>query len=255
MTSVPFEKANNIANIIGVNHGFFGRIGQKDSDFFNCSINFGNDPEFAKINRNIAKNAIAGKDAILASVKQTHSNDVFIVNEDYLTQEPPEADALVSATKGFALSILTADCTPVLFADKKAGIIGAAHAGWQGAVGGILGNTVDKMIGLGAKRENIVAAIGPTISGASYQIGKARAKDIIKANEKAEKFIYIPKNSDRENFDLPAFITADLKNTGILNIEKIAQCTAKNPQQYFSHRYAVNNKTPAGRQISIIALI
>ena len=257
MIPIPYEQAQNISKISTVKHGFFGRIGINETNDFNCSLTVGGQPEQAKINRNIAKNAIAGENAKLAYVHQIHSSDVVTIDKKILTPQklsPQKADALVTSTKGVALSILTADCCPILFADKEAKIIGAAHAGWQGAVNGIIANTINAMIDLGAEKENIIAAFGPTISSASYEIGAKRAKDIINANHRAEQFIFIPTNSRREHFDLPNFVFNELKIAGVKNIEQTGGCTAKNPTKYFSHRYASNNKNTQGRQISIISL-
>ncbi len=257
MIPAPFEQAKNLSKKANkaaqINHGFFGRIGIGKSNDFNCSLIVGGQKEQAEINRNIAKNTIAGDDAILASLHQTHSCDVVTISSKIPTTLQ-NADALVTKNNGIALSILTADCCPILFADMSAGVIGAAHAGWQGAVGGIILNTINAMIVLGAKTENIVAAIGPTISGASYEIGSERAKDISKMNKNAENFIYLPDGSTREHFDLPNFIMSELKTAGIRNVEKTGTCTANNPQKYYSHRYSVNNDCNEGRQISIIAL-
>ncbi len=252
MISAPYEQAQNISKISAVRHGFFGCIGLDKNDDFNCSLTVGGQQEQAKTNRNIAKKIIAGKNAKLTYVHQTHTS--YVVTIDRKTPVPQEADALVTSTRNIALSILTADCCPILFADEKTKIIGAAHAGWQGAVNGIIANTIKAMVDLGAKKENIIAAFGPTISSASYEIGTQRAKDIIKANQRAEQFIFIPKNSQREHFDLPNFVFNELKIAGVKNIEQAGGCTANNPTKYFSHRYASNNKATQGRQISIISL-
>jgi len=252
MIPVPFEQAKNLISLKEVNHGFYGRLGLNENEDFNCSILFGQ--EQVEINRKIAKNAIGGDDATLASVRQTHSSDVVVFDGTMPKDYQPKADALITKQSGIALSILTADCTPILFADAKAGVIGAAHAGWQGAVGGIIANTIDAMIEIGASKNNIIAAIGPTISGASYEVGAERAADIINANIRAKEFIYILSNASREHFDLPKFVLAELRLAGIENVEQVGGCTCANSDEYFSHRAYTNHNVTQGRQISIISL-
>ncbi len=253
MIPAPFETAKNLSKTASVKHGFFGRIGHGETDNFNCSLTIGKQ-EQAKINRKIAKNTIGGDGAILASVKQTHSVDVFSILTLDDAKKQPEADALVTSLSGVTLSIITADCAPILFVDGNAKIIGAAHAGWQSAVNGIIKNTLDAMENLGANKQNISAAIGPSISGTAYEIGNIRANEIIAINKTAKNFIFIPKNSTREHLNLPAFVAFDLKQQGIKNIELLDECTYQNSSKYFSHRHFTKHQSVQGRQISLISL-
>ncbi len=167
----PFETAPGLAGLKGIRHGFFGRKGGVSTGLY-ASLNAGrgsdDDPAAVVRNREIIRTAM-GAEALL-SCHQIHSANVVHVTEAW--DDPrPEADAMVTAQPGLALCILTADCTPVLFADAEAGVIGAAHAGWKGALGGVLEATVASMTEIGARPGRIRAAIGPTIGQASYEVG------------------------------------------------------------------------------------
>jgi len=171
---------------------------------------------------------------------------------------PPEArprvDGFVTNVKGLALAVITADCSPVLFADYQAGTIGACHAGWQGAVDGIMANTVTGMIALGASPINIVAAIGPTISWKNYEVGSEFAQAAIARNANTKKFLSIPDGKSRTHFDLPGFVRAELDALGIKTIRDAGGCTYASPQKYFSHRHFTHNGGTPGRQVSLIAM-
>ena len=254
MTPPPFDQTEALYTLPYVRHGFFGRRGPGSVNNFNMSCNTGMDAEFVTQNRRLAANMVGGDDVVLAGLTQTHSTKIVTLNSPPSPDERPEADGLVTATPNIALAILTADCAPILFADNKAPIIGACHAGWKGAVDGILENTIVAMEALGANRNNIIAAIGPTISGANYEIGSKRANDIIQSNSRAARFIFIPENREREHFDLPGFAASELQQLDLASVEISAQCTYACPDKYFSHRYYTHHKGKQGRQISIISL-
>jgi YfiH family protein len=160
----------------------------------------------------------------------------------------------VTATPGIALSILTADCAPLLFADPEAGVIGACHAGWKGAVNGIISNTINEMQELGARPDRIVAAIGPTISGPNYEVGPDFAAEILTLNPVARDYLFVPEGKSRTHFDLPGFAICMSQLAGVRHIERIGGCTFGDPDRYFSHRQTVQNGREAGRQIAIITL-
>lgn len=256
MIHPPYEKAKSFSAITGLRHGFFGRRCGNDGDSpgLNTSEILGGDPDHAAHNRRLAMTAIGVSAMPLASLTQTHSSKVLTLREPPEPQARLEADGLVTTLSGVALGILTADCAPVLFADSQAGVIGACHAGWRGAATGIIANTIAAMTALGAEPQNIVSAIGPTISAENYEVGPQFASEIININRMAKPHISIPGNGKREHFDLPGFIIAQLKHAGITQIELAGSCTYKGPHRHFSHRHTTHHDTPAGRQITIIAL-
>lgn len=238
--------------LTGVPHGFFGSAGGAQQ------FGFGGpgDPADVRAMRAAAAEAIlpGGK---LAAPHQVHSPDVVIVSEawDDAAEGRPIADAVVTATPGVVLGILTADCGPILFADRGAGVIGAAHAGWRGAVDGVLENTIAAMEALGASRANIAAVLGPTIAQASYEVDAA-FRDWVAAD--ADRFFAAAPEREgvaRWHFDLPAFIIAQLADAGLSKIADIGRDTFSHVARYHSYRRATQaGEANYGRQISMIAL-
>ena len=236
-------------------HGFFTRKGGASSGVFeglNCGYGSSDQKDIVQINRARVANALGVDLAQLAGVHQIHSADAVPV--DGPVTDAPKADAMVTATKGIALGILTADCQPVLFADHQAGVIGAAHAGWKGALDCVLGATVAEMERLGAQRVNIVAVIGPTISQRNYEVGPEFRDQFVAADPSFSRF-FLRGQKDRFQFDLPAF---GLHQLGSLGLEKIAwtgHCTYADPGRFFSYRRSVHQKeADYGRLIAAIAL-
>lgn len=186
-------------------------------------------------------------------VKQVHSAIVVTVNAPFVG-ELPEADALVSATPGLALAIRTADCAPVLLADRAAGVIGAAHAGWRGAFSGVLEATVGAMVSLGARPQAIVAAIGPTIAQPSYEVDegfRARLLD----HDGADQRFFAAGSPGHWQFDLPAYATARLHAAGVATVDDLALDTYADERRFHSFRRATHRGEPTyGRQFSLIAL-
>lgn len=244
------DKAKALANLTGVEHGFFGRVSPRGTPF-NISANF-DDMEAVRQNRTTAINTLNVQSAHLATVKQTHSNDVITLTSPPDPQTLVEADGMVTNLPKVALGILTADCTPILFADPNANIIGACHAGWKGAVNGIIENTVEAMKALGAKPDQIIAAIGPTISAPNYEVGPEFADNLGHTAPAALPFITYPDGTTRAHFDLPGFAKAQLAAAGIKSIDSAGGCTYANPALYFSHRHTTHHGTKAGRQIALI---
>jgi YfiH family protein len=245
--SVPFETAARLS----VRHGFFGRRGGVSTgvyDSLNTSDTGGDNPESAAANRAAIATALGFTDNKLTLAAQIHSNAVLQVTAP--SAERPQGDALVTAEPGILLGILTADCVPVLFCDPVAGVIGAAHAGWKGAVGGIVANTVAAMQTLGARPERIAAAIGPAISGVNYEVGPDFAAALPPA---AAAFVFTPAGG-REHFDLPAFVLSQLEAAGLASVESVGACTYARPDLYFSHRYATHHGATTGRQLAVIGL-
>lgn len=184
-------------------------------------------------------------------LRQVHSARVVVLHEP-CPDPPPEADALVTREAGLVLAIVTADCAPVLLADEEAGVVGAAHAGWRGALGGILGETVSAMVRLGARPERIVAAIGPCIAQASYEVD-AGLRDRFPAD--AMQWFAPAARAGHWLFDLPGFVGAELRRAGVDAVYDLRQDTYAQPHRFHSYRRATHGGEPAdGRQVSMIAL-
>jgi hypothetical protein len=252
----PFEQSPSLQAIPTLRHGFFGRQGgYSDGEFAsnNMSIVVGDKPHLAEANRAGAAQALGFLRKNLYLLKQVHSAKVRTLSDYPDNDLPFEADAMVTRLPALALGILTADCTPILFADPIAGVIGAAHAGWRGAVDGICGATVEAMVALGAEPRNIVAAIGPTISGANYEVGDHFKAEFLALQPDDEQHFFVPEGK-KTHFDLPRFVEAQLGKSGVGTIEKVGGCTYGEPQRYFSHRYATHQGTRTGRQIAIIGM-
>lgn len=187
-------------------------------------------------------------------LKQVHSPDVVTVEAPWPDEARPRGDALVTRRAGIALAIATADCGPVLFYDARAGVIGAAHAGWRGALAGVLEATIASMEALGARRGDIVAALGPTISAANYEVGPELVASFREADPGHERF-FTPNAAGRAQFDLPGFIGARLDAAGIGAFEDLARCTYAQAEHFHSYRRHTHRPEPNhGRLISAIAL-
>ena len=236
-------------------HGFFTRRGGASSGVFsglNCGMGSSDQTEIVAINRTRVAEAMQVEPDHLAGVHQIHSANVVTVTG--VQADKPRADALVTSTKGVALSVLTADCQPVLFADTSAGVIGAAHAGWRGAQAGVLEATVDAMCTLGATREAIHAVIGPSISQRAYEVGPEFFEVFLDEDPDNTRF-FAGGDGDRMHFDLPGYGLSRLRNAGVASAEWTRHCTYSDPDRFFSYRRAVHAKDPDyGRLISAIVL-
>ncbi|MEX0349023.1 MAG: peptidoglycan editing factor PgeF [Paracoccaceae bacterium] len=238
-----------------VRHGFFTRRGGASSGVFsglNCGIGSSDQREAVAINRQRVAQALNVADTHLVGVHQVHSPDVVFV--DAPLPERPRADAIVTATPGLALSILTADCQPVLFADAKAGVIGAAHAGWRGALSGVLEATLDAMERLGAERSRTVAVIGPSISQRAYEVGPDLFDDFMQDDPENARF-FANGQGDRMQFDLPAFGLHRLRRAGVGDAAWTRHCTYSDAGRFYSYRRSTHSKeADYGRLISAIRL-
>lgn len=236
-------------------HGFFTRKGGASSGIFeglNCGAGSSDQSEIVTMNRQRVAAAMDVADDRLVSVHQVHSPDVSYVTGPI--SEKPRADAMVTDIPGVALGILTADCQPVLFSDASAGVIGAAHAGWKGALDGVLANTVKAMIELGARKENIHAAIGPCISQRAYEVGPEFFDDFLSTDPAFSRF-FAGGTADRMQFDLPGFGLHMLREAGIDHPEWIGHCTYSDPARFYSYRRTTHQKeADYGRLISVIRL-
>ena len=238
-----------------VTHGFFTRKGGASSGVFaglNCGFGSSDQHDIVAINRSRVAEALGGASTDMVGVHQIHSADVVTVTSP--TSDKPKADAMVTATAGITLSVLTADCQPVLFADTSAGVIGAAHAGWQGALDGVLENTIDAMVTLGAQRDNIVAVIGPCISQRAYEVGPEFAERFIDMDRDNARF-FAQGDGDRMQFDLPTFGLARLRGAGIKDAAWTRHCTYADPSRFYSYRRSVHDEdVDYGRLIAAIRL-
>jgi YfiH family protein len=245
-------------NAPGIAHGFFGREGGVSHGIYaslNCGPGSKDDPEVVAENRRRVADALA-PEVRLISLSQVHSPIIHTLTP-WSTEDGKrlEGDGLVTATPGLGLGILTADCAPVLFADAQAGVIGAAHAGWKGALGGVLEATLEAMEKLGAVRMRINAAIGPSISQQNYEVGADFRDRFLEAGAKDERF-FVP--SDREGhfrFDLPGYVVHRLTQAGTGSVETLGICTYPAENGFFSFRRTTHAGEPDyGRQISAIVL-
>jgi len=239
----------------GVPHGFFTRLGGASSGVFaglNCGYGSSDQHEIVTINRSRVAGMLGVGTDDLVGVHQVHSADAIALSQ---AAEPlPKADGLVTATEGIALSILTADCQPVLFADPKARVIGAAHAGWKGALDGVLEATIAQMENLGASRSAIAAVIGPCISEANYEVGPEFRDRFMAADPGYDRF-FRRGADDRFHFDLPGFGLFRLEQSGIRSATWTHHCTYADPKRFYSYRRSVHQKqADYGRLIAAIRL-
>lgn len=239
-----------------VRHGFFTRRGGASSGVFsglNCGLGSSDQSEIVSINRDRVASAMDIPPDCLCTVYQVHSSIVLPLNAAPAANAP-RADAMVTATPGLGLAVLTADCQPVLFADREAGVVGAAHAGWKGALGGILEATLDAMEALGADRGRTVAAIGPTISQQAYEVGPEFLEAFLDEDPDSARF-FVNGKGDRYHFDLVGFSLRRLRNAGIHEAEWIRCCTYSEPDRFYSYRRSVHRReADYGRLISVIRL-
>ncbi len=243
------------SNALAPRHGFFTRKGGASSGIFaglNCGTGSSDQANIVAINRARVAEALGLDVAALVSVHQVHSPDVVTVTAAF--DQKPRADAMVTATPGLALAVLTADCQPVLFADARAGVIGAAHAGWKGAQGGVLEATVDAMEALGARRGQISAVIGPCISQTAYEVGQEFFESFTDDAPEARRF-FVNGNGDRYLFDLPSYGLWRLREAGVGHAEWTRHCTYRDPARFYSYRRTTHaGEADYGRQISVIRL-
>ncbi|MBX9881445.1 MAG: peptidoglycan editing factor PgeF [Sphingomonas sp.] len=242
--------------LYGVKHGFLGRRGGVSSGVHaGLNVGTGSADEAAAIaeNRALAVDAVA-PGATLVTVYQIHSAEVVTVVAPIDFDERPRADAMVTATPGLVLGILTADCAPVLLADAQAGVVGAAHAGWKGAFAGVCEATVEAMVALGADRARIAAAIGPCIARASYEVDDAFFARFAEADPATERF-FSPGRAGHHQFDLEGYVASRLAAAGVTRIEALGLDTYADEDRFFSYRRATHARESSyGRQISLIGL-
>jgi polyphenol oxidase len=244
------------ATLEGVPHGFFGRRGgvsRGAAAGLNCGFGSGDDPQAVETNRRLAAGAVL-PGAPLASVYQIHSPTAVIVTAAASHAERPQADALVTDQPNLLLGVVTADCAPVLLADAEAGVVGAAHAGWRGAMAGVTDQAIAAMISLGARIDRIAAAVGPCIARASYEVDHDFAERLLADDSDNDRFL-AEGPSGKPHFDLEAYVVARLAAAGVRRIEAAGLDTYVLEDRFYSYRRATHRIEPTyGRQLSLIGL-
>ena len=242
----------------GIRHGFFTREGGVSRGIYaslNCGLGSGDDPALVAENRARVAASLGVTSPQLVTLYQVHGRDVITASEPWTRDAAPKADAIVTSTPGLAIGAMAADCAPVLLADPEARVIGAAHAGWKGAVAGILEATVNAMVELGAARSAIRACLGPCISAAAYEVGPDFEAAVVRQNPESAGFFVHSADSERPFFDLPGFVLDRLRACAIGQIESQSRCTYGGESAFFSYRRTTHRKeADYGRQISAIVL-
>jgi len=254
---VASVEVNRAGVLEGLAHGFLGRGGGVSTGAMaglNVGHGSGDDPALIAENRRRAAEAVL-PGARLVTVYQVHSPDCVTPGADpWPEDDRPHADALVTDRPGVVLGILTADCAPVLLADREAGVVGAAHAGWKGAIGGVTDRTVAAMVALGARPDRIVAAVGPCIARISYEVDEGFLARFVEDDAANEAF-FSAGRPGHHHFDLEAYVAARLRGAGLERVEALGLDTYAQPQSFYSYRRATHRGEPAyGRQISLIGL-
>jgi YfiH family protein len=251
-------RAACLSGFSGVHHGFFTRNGGVSSGWYgtlNCGLGSSDDRAKVEENRARVARALSAAGAPVVTLYQVHSAVALTIDRPFPAGSRPRADALVTRTPGLVIGALAADCAPVLFLDPEARIIAAAHAGWRGALGGILESTIDAMVALGASRATIRAAVGPCINQPAYEVGPEFEAGFLRQDPASEPFFARTGGGGRPRFDLPGYVAARLGRAGVGCVERCSPCTYENESLFYSYRRSQHRKEPDyGRQISAIVL-
>ena len=247
-----------LGELKGIRHGFFTRIGGVSEGLYvslNCGFSAGDDPEMVAVNRDRAMATFDRTADALATVCQVHGARVAAVERPWSHRNRPVADGLVSGVPGVVLGVLTADCAPVLFADGAAGVIGAAHTGWRGAKDGVLEATVRAMVDLGARIDNVTAAIGPCIAQGSYEVGPSYPEPFLKQDPANRGFFRSSRRAGHFLFDFAGYVTRRLAALGLKEIGRLSADTCREEKRFFSYRRAtLRGEAYTGRNLSAIVL-
>jgi len=251
-------KAKNLEALDGIRHAFFTREGGVSSGVYeglNGGTGSNDKPEHIAENRARMAAAVGVTPENFLTAYQIHSPDVVVAETPWPQSQRPRADAIVTQVPGLAIGISTADCGPVLFADPQARVLGAAHAGWRGAFGGVIESTLAAMEKLGADRTRVVAAAGPMISQANYEVGQELVDRFLATEPANDRFFAPATRPGHAMFDLPGYVVARLQAAGVRHVENLAVCTYGNPAQFYSYRRSTHRAEPDyGRHINAIAL-
>jgi len=248
--------ADNLADTGGIAHGFFTRHGGVSDGIYaslNCGIGSKDAAAAVAENRRRVVEHLGARD--LVSAHQVHGVTALAVSAGWPGDARPRADAMVTATRGLALGVLTADCAPVLLADPRAGVVGAAHAGWRGALAGILEAAIAAMEGLGAECARIQAAVGPCIGQAAYEVGLEFEAQFLSQDSANARFFSRKDQDARPHFDLSGYVRRRLEAAGVARADTIGGCTSEPSGEFFSYRRSqARREADYGRQISAIVL-
>ncbi|QRE74680.1 peptidoglycan editing factor PgeF [Methylobacterium aquaticum] len=252
-----FIEAPELSSHSTIRHAFFTRQGGVSEGLYtslNGGLGSGDDPERVRENRRRMTAQLSLPPENLVSLYQIHSAEALVVEAPF--KERPRADAMATRVPGLALGILTADCGPILFADPVNRVVGAAHAGWKGALTGVIEATLSAMEGLGAERSGIVAVLGPTIGAEAYEVGPEFRERFEAADpDNARYFAASPERASHSLFDLPAYIVARLERAGIGEVANLGLCTYADPDRFFSYRRTTHRaEADYGRLVSAIAV-
>lgn len=241
-----------------IRHGFFTREGGVSGGVYsglNCGLGSADAADDVLENRRRIAAHLGASDGHVVTLYQEHGTTARTVTAAIPRDLLPKADAVVTKAKGLAIGVLTADCGPVLFADPEVGVVAAAHAGWRGALAGILPSTVLEMERLGAKRQRIIAAVGPCIGQAAYEVSQEFEAEFLLKDLMNARYFIIPPGSAKPHFDLTGYIVDQLGALGLGGVESCAVCTHGNESQFFSYRRSTQRNEPDyGRQISAIVV-
>jgi len=251
-------RSSSLSDVEGVAHGFFGRQGGVSTGLYaslNCGYGSNDDPNHVSENRARVAQALGTDGGRLLTVYQIHSAEAVHVAAPWARSDAPQADAMATTAPGIALGVLAADCAPVLLADATARVVGAAHAGWKGAISGVVESVVALMERLGAKRDRIRAAIGPCISQAAYEVGPEFRVRFVETTAANDRYFVSSMRADHWRFDLPRYVAARLSALGLAAVDRLDVCTYADEARYFSFRRTTHKSEPDyGRNLSAIML-
>lgn len=251
-------QAPSLSALSGIRHAFFTRAGGVSQGIYaslNAGVGSGDDPAKVAENRVRMAQAVGVKPERFLTAYQIHSPDVVVAETPWNTRSRPRADAIVTRVPGLAIGISTADCGPVLLADPQARVIGAAHAGWRGALSGVVEAAVAAMEQLGADRTRVVAAVGPMIRQANYEVGADLVERFAAADPDNARYFAPAGRAGHALFDLAGYIAARLARAGVTQVEDLGLCTYAEPDRFFSYRRSTHRAEPDyGRHINAIAL-
>jgi YfiH family protein len=251
-------QAKSLSKLSGIRHGFFTRVGGvSDGIYESLNGGVGSEDSPAKVAENRARMAqhLGVTPEHFLTCYQIHSPEVVVAETPWPASERPRADAIVTRTPNLAIGVSTADCGPVLFADPEARVIGAAHAGWRGALTGVIEQTVAAMEKLGAKRGRMVAAAGPMIRQPNYEVGQDLLDRFVSIEPNTIRFFKPAKRPGHSMFDLAGYVASRLRHAKVAEIEDLGLCTYADPAQFYSYRRATHQAEPDyGRHINAIAL-
>jgi YfiH family protein len=247
-----------LSSVPGIRHAFFTRAGGVSSGIYaglNGGLGSQDEPQRVQENRRRMAAALDVVPEKLLTLHQIHSPDVVVATETWPNTARPKGDAMVTKIPGFALGVTAADCGPVLMVDPKARVIGAAHAGWKGALSGVVEATIDAMEGQGASRDNIIVGLGPMLRQRNYEVGMEFVARFEEADADNARFFSSASRNGHAMFDLPGYIHARLSAAGVLMVDDIDLCTYADEDSFFSYRRATHRKEPDyGRHVHAIVL-